>query len=41
MNEYYKELTKESLTKEEAFNRLIDIIELLRRECPWGQSTDT
>lgn len=33
----YPELRKTANTAEEAFTRLIDIIELLRKECPWDR----
>ena len=38
--EKYPELRKEAKTPEEAFRRLLDLIELLRKECPWDKEQD-
>ena len=37
MKEKYRELYKDSETQEEAFKRLVDIIRILRKECPWDK----
>ena len=37
MKEKYVELCKDSSTQEEAFHRLIEIIRILRKECPWDK----
>lgn len=37
MKKEYEKLCKDSETQEEAFSRLIDIVRILRKECPWDK----